>query len=526
MNKTINKISLLVLGALAVTTCATSFAVSSRGERMEAASAQYSPGTTYTNHDAATYYSNITDSMEGTELLSALRSINSSRRKKTVGYGSMGTGTGSSAYIYTDYDPSTVKYDSKGQPYGTKVLSFYSGNSTTGWNREHVWPNSHGGNLVEADIHMPRPTIPAENGSRGNSFYVEGKCDGSKGWDPKMESFGVESYRGDSARIIFYCVVASSSLSLVDTDYHSTSNSNKDNLMGKLSDMLKWNLQYPVLEREMNRNEGAEYLQGNRNPFIDHPEYACKIWGNYNDATKAVCSGAVYNKVTLDKTSATLNVGESTTLTATASDGSTNFTWVSSDTSVATVASGKVTALKAGSTTITVSATIEGQTLTATCAVTVKDKDTPVPPVPPTDKGTLANPYTPSEARSTSFTGQAYVKGEAQNIKVDNDKVTLTLFDIGNMTSETGINVYNMELEGKTINAGDIVIVKATKSTANASLVAPGFIYSVERAQAPGNAGGCGGSAVTTSIFLFSSALAGFSLVVARKKKKEDNVNN
>ena len=250
------------------------------------------PTRTYTNNDAATYYNGIDDSLTGDALLSALRSLNSSKRRSTVGYSSMGT-SASGQFKYTDYDPATVKYDSNNQPYGTAVQSFYSGNSCTSFNREHVWPDSHGGNKVEADIHMPRPTIPSENGSRGNSFYVEGMKHQSNGWDPAMESFGVESYRGDSARIIFYCVVADSRLSLIDANYHQTSRKNNDDLMGKLSDMIKWNLKYPVLQREKNRNEGAEYLQGNRNPFIDHPEYVCKIWGNTNDATRALCNGGV-----------------------------------------------------------------------------------------------------------------------------------------------------------------------------------------------------------------------------------------
>lgn len=241
------------------------------------------------SQETDTYYANISTSATGDSLLSSLRSLNSSKRKSTVGYSAMGT-TPSGQFKYTDYDPATIKYDNNGQPYGTKLITFYSGNSaTSGMNREHVWPNSHGGNVVENDIHMPRPTLQAENGSRGNSFYVEGKCHSSSGWDPAMESFGDESYRGDSARIIFYCCIANDKLSLIDEDSHSTSNSNKDYLMGKLSDLLKWNLKYPVQDREQRRNSGAEYLQGNRNPFIDHPEYACKIWGNTNATTKSIC---------------------------------------------------------------------------------------------------------------------------------------------------------------------------------------------------------------------------------------------
>ncbi len=235
-----------------------------------------------------TYYASISNSLEGNDLLKALQSLNKTKKHTEVTYDGMGT-TSTKAFKYTDYDPSTVQYDQNGQPYGTKIVSFYSGNTMTSFNREHVWPKSHGGNLVEDDIHMPRPTIPTENGSRGNSFYVEGKCDGTYGWDPAEEDFGDETYRGDSARIIFYCVVADSKLSLIESEYHQTSNSNRDNLMGKLSDMLKWNLQYPVLDREQRRNSGAEYLQGNRNPFIDHPEYACKIWGATNETTRSIC---------------------------------------------------------------------------------------------------------------------------------------------------------------------------------------------------------------------------------------------
>ena len=323
MNKRI--ISFAMLGILSVA----SFGMAINTKPVETKVAAI---TGYTNHDGDTYYNGISDSLEGEELLSALRSLNGSKRKSTVGYNPMGTSP-SGYFRYTDYDPSTILYDDNNQPYGTKIISFYSGNQTSSFNREHVWPKSHGGNLVENDIHMPRPTIQSENGSRGNSFYVEGKKDGTYGWDPAMESFGEESYRGDSARIIFYCVVASSSLSLVDLEYHSTSNNNRDNLMGKLSDMLKWNLNYPVLDREQNRNEGAEYLQGNRNPFIDHPEYACKIWGNYNDNTKNVCGAYLGKqvKIMLDGQKAsdtTIDNGSSKTFEAYVDDAAvTNVTW-------------------------------------------------------------------------------------------------------------------------------------------------------------------------------------------------------
>ena len=247
---------------------------------------------TYTNGDGATYYNTIDKSLTGTELLTELQTLNGKKRQSTVGYGSMGT-TPSGQFKYTDYDPNYVKYDGKGQPYGTQISSFYTYTSATSWNREHVWPNSHGGGsnggvsspYIDADIHMVRPTIAAENSSRGNSYYVEGMNSNSAGWDPKTAGYN-ENSRGEAARIILYCVVADPRLELECAN----SSPSKNNKMGNLETLLKWNLEYPVTQREKNRNEGAEYLQGNRNPFIDHPEYGCKIWGGTNARTKQICS--------------------------------------------------------------------------------------------------------------------------------------------------------------------------------------------------------------------------------------------
>ena len=77
--------------------------------------------------------------------------------------------------------------------------------------------------------------------------------------------------------------------------------------------------------------------------------------------------------VSLDKTSYEMTEGDEFTLTATVKpDNATNknITWSSSNTSVASVSNGKVTALKAGTTTITVKT--EDGSKTATCEVNVK----------------------------------------------------------------------------------------------------------------------------------------------------------
>ena len=78
--------------------------------------------------------------------------------------------------------------------------------------------------------------------------------------------------------------------------------------------------------------------------------------------------------ISLDKSTATIDVGDILNLTATVSpSNATNkaVTWTSSDSSVATVTNGTVTALKTGTTTITAT-TVDGSK-TATCVVTVED---------------------------------------------------------------------------------------------------------------------------------------------------------
>ena len=312
------------------------------------------------------YYSSVNLESTSSSLLNALHTLNSSKRTKTVGYKNMGT-----YYPQTDGDPNNSR----------NLIAFYSGTSATfsgnfsgNINREHVWPNSRGGGNVEGDIHMPRPTLKAENGSRGNSFYVEGKNSSTAGWDPAMETFGLEKYRGISARIIFYCAIADTNLTLID----KTTDSSSNKTMGKLSDLLKWNLEYEIDSTETQRNDAAQDIQGNRNPFIDDRSLACKIWGNTNTTTQAVCSSyteeATPTSLTLKAGSTSIGEGGTTEIEVTAlptgSSNSVKFT--SSNESVATVTSkGVVTAISAGDTVITATSTLD-ETIKATITIHVK----------------------------------------------------------------------------------------------------------------------------------------------------------
>ena len=435
MKKSFKILSALILSSTMAFGLGATIAASSR--TMQSAEAVYTPSTHYEVSNTATklasYYSSITDSMSGSSLLSALQSLNSSKRKKTVGYSTMGTST-SGAFIYTDYDLNSTATDSNGQTYGTKVASFYTKTASTSWNREHVWPNSHGGNLVEGDIHMTRPTISSENSSRGNSFYVEGKNSGSAGWDPYTAGYDAEC-RGECARIILYAVVASSTLNLSDADSHSTSNANPDYLMGNMNTLIKWHFQYSPNVYEINRNNGGEYLQGNRNPFIDHPEYVARIWSSFNSTVSSLCSenSSMYDNwtpgtysdygtnsaissdgVTISKSSTSIAVDETDTISATSSDNGT-ISWSTSDSTVASISSTSassgssitVTGKKAGSAVITAQRAISGTTYKKTCAVTVTTSGS--------SSGGGGTTYTKVTSTSGLSSGSVYLIGNATN---------------------------------------------------------------------------------------------------------------
>ena len=76
-------------------------------------------------------------------------------------------------------------------------------------------------------------------------------------------------------------------------------------------------------------------------------------------------------QITLDKSTATVAAAATTSLTATVVPSGSTVTWKSSDTTIATVSSGTVTGVKAGSATIYATITEDGVPYTAACEVTV-----------------------------------------------------------------------------------------------------------------------------------------------------------
>ena len=89
------------------------------------------------------------------------------------------------------------------------------------------------------------------------------------------------------------------------------------------------------------------------------------------DGTFTVAQGSVNPDIVLNKSNMALTVGNTASLTATTKPSGETVTWSSSDTDVATVSNGTVTAIGAGSATITAQITVDGNNYTDTCAVTV-----------------------------------------------------------------------------------------------------------------------------------------------------------
>lgn len=92
------------------------------------------------------------------------------------------------------------------------------------------------------------------------------------------------------------------------------------------------------------------------------------LWAEYLDG---IANVTMDPSVSLDKATATVAAGSTVSLTATTTPSGETVTWTSNNTSAATVSSGTVTGVAAGSAKITASITVDGKTYEDSCTVTV-----------------------------------------------------------------------------------------------------------------------------------------------------------
>lgn len=253
-----------------------------------------------------TGYYDGTTGLSGAALKTKLKDIITSGHVDH-GYGGLWTG-----YQTTDRDniAGIPGYENDGtildmyseNPNGTDPYSYTYGTNQCGtygvegdcYNREHVVPQSLFNSTAPmvSDIHFIRPTDGKVNGMRSNyPFGIVGNStftsqNGSKVGNSVSPGYSgivfepIDAFKGDIARMIFYFI----------TRYESQlSGFSTGNMLGgsafpglqtwELNQLLAWNTLDPVSQTEIVRNNASYVYQGNRNPYIDHPEYVNEIWG-------------------------------------------------------------------------------------------------------------------------------------------------------------------------------------------------------------------------------------------------------
>ncbi len=166
------------------------------------------------------------------------------------------------------------------------------GDPGTYFNREHLWPRSYGVGTSgddNSDLHSLVPAYKSVNSSRGNKYFDNGDPNESEYSNPanvlapnctsNSDTFEPgDAQKGRVARAILYMDTRYDYLELVDTPPSPTPNSDS-NRMAQLSTLLNWNRKFLPSDNEVTNNQKIyDSYQNNRNPYIDYPEFADKIW--------------------------------------------------------------------------------------------------------------------------------------------------------------------------------------------------------------------------------------------------------
>ena len=239
------------------------------------------------------YYNNA-NNLTGTPLRQALHDIIDNHTVKS--YSSLYT-----HFATTDIKSNGLIWDIySDNPGGTPPYNYTTAqtcSNTPGYengcfNREHSWPQSWFGasksSPMYSDLFHVYPTDSYVNTRRSNYPYGEVSSptwtsqNGSKLGPCSYPGYTgtafepLDEFKGDLARTYFYVCTRYYG---EDTGWITNSLMSGANLLPWALTMMKdWSLQDPVSAKEIARNNAIYTLQGNRNPFIDHPEYACLIW--------------------------------------------------------------------------------------------------------------------------------------------------------------------------------------------------------------------------------------------------------
>lgn len=274
--------------------------------------------------DIPAYWSSV-DGKSGSSLWTAVSSA-TNKGFKTLGYDGLWT-----AYKTSDVypsDPSNPDYISSRagkiwDMYGDCVFTYSSDQcgSYKGvcdcYNREHSIPKSwFGGGTsgIGCDIFHLVPTDGKINGVRSNDEFgvVKGGEDwngnksGSAGsWSTDKKTIAssanevingsghvfepLDKYKGDFARGYFGTIVKWQLSNMTSGNSFFNGIYDAAHYYGLTKKavvlLMKWHREDPVSQKEIDRNNGIQATQGNRNPFIDYPYLAEYIWGEHYGET-------------------------------------------------------------------------------------------------------------------------------------------------------------------------------------------------------------------------------------------------
>jgi endonuclease I len=157
-----------------------------------------------------------------------------------------------------------------------KNSAYQNGN---GMNAEHTWPQSKGAEgVAKSDLHHLFPADVKANSTRGSFPFGDVVA---ASWQGGGSQLGTNTQgqmvftprpqqRGNTARAIFYFYMMYGLNGGIDTG----------NFRIEESVLKRWHKEDPVDATEATRNDKVMTVQGNRNPFVDHPEWVDAV-GNF-----------------------------------------------------------------------------------------------------------------------------------------------------------------------------------------------------------------------------------------------------
>lgn len=188
--------------------------------------------------------------------------------------------------IYSDVPGGTPPYE---YDFGVDEGGI-GGAEGNGYTREHSWPRSwfDDGSPMVSDLFALYPCDAHVNGNRGNCPYGEVSTpewvslNGSERGPCTYPGYSglvfepIDEYKGDLARTYFYMTAR---YYTEDAGWTGSPMTDGADLLPWAIDMLlEWHVADPVSRKEIERNGTIYGLQGNRNPFIDRPEFASSMY--------------------------------------------------------------------------------------------------------------------------------------------------------------------------------------------------------------------------------------------------------